>query len=565
MENRTKTILSQLNNIFSKVAPKFIGKIGKYVRSYPISQLKFGQDLWSVWKVDKTDIKAAGYGVSQYGGEWLISLWSTVEDPFSGVVESPAPVEKPAPVEIKVNNDVVENSCLFDYQKPIAQAMINSLAKFGVVANNSGTGTGKTPVTCVTLKAINAPGLIICPKPVIYGWMNWAEKVGLTDIYFANYELIKLGRMIIRTTNKKGKKVLSKVECPGIKVIDNSEAHKLNKYEPKVVFKFTDQTRVVVFDEAHRCKNRNTGNTELMISAAEGKVPTIMLSATLAESPLKMSAIGLKLGLFEDREFWNWARDHQCEKGRFSWEYHGGRSGMEQIHREIGERMTGIQKEFLIAKGLFPEDQKIAEAYDLNGNTEKLAKVYEAMENEIAELTEKLGRLPPQAVLPIRQKYHQIAELLKVEAVTELAEDLIEQGQSVVVFCNFTQTLDKLSENLKAVKIYGGQTGPQNEAARVEFQNNITPAIVCNIAAAREGIDLHDEKHERPRTAILFPSDSAQNLLQCLGRVHRAGGTPSQQIIFFAAGTIEERICENVRAKLGNLSGLNDNDLDFFN
>ena len=67
---------------------------------------------------------------------------------------------------------------------------------------------------------------------------------------------------------------------------------------------------------------------------------------------------------------------------------------------------------------------------------------------------------------------------------------------------------------------------------------------------------------EFPRHSIISPSYSAINLVQALGRIHRAEGkTPCIQKIVFAAGTIEERCCQRVQAKLDNLDLLNDGDL----
>jgi superfamily II DNA or RNA helicase len=62
--------------------------------------------------------------------------------------------------------------------------------------------------------------------------------------------------------------------------------------------------------------------------------------------------------------------------------------------------------------------------------------------------------------------------------------------------------------------------------------------------------------------ALICPTFSATELKQALGRIHRAGGrSKSVQKIIFTAGTIEEKICETVRRKLGNLELLNDGDL----
>jgi hypothetical protein len=86
--------------------------------------------------------------------------------------------------------------------------------------------------------------------------------------------------------------------------------------------------------------------------------------------------------------------------------------------------------------------------------------------------------------------------------------------------------------------------------------------MLVNLAAGNAGISLHDLKGGFPRHSIVSPSYSAINLVQALGRIHRAEGkSPCIQKIVFAAGTIEERCCQKVQAKLDNLDMLNDGDL----
>ena len=86
--------------------------------------------------------------------------------------------------------------------------------------------------------------------------------------------------------------------------------------------------------------------------------------------------------------------------------------------------------------------------------------------------------------------------------------------------------------------------------------------MLVNLAAGNAGISLHDLDGKFPRHSIVCPSWSAINLVQALGRIHRAEGkSPCLQKIVFAAETIEERCCERVQAKLDNLDMLNDGDL----
>ena len=86
--------------------------------------------------------------------------------------------------------------------------------------------------------------------------------------------------------------------------------------------------------------------------------------------------------------------------------------------------------------------------------------------------------------------------------------------------------------------------------------------MIANLAAGNLGVSLHDLHGGFPRFSLINPSWSAVNVLQALGRIHRAEGkSPCKQRIMYASGTIEDRICENVQAKLNNLSALNDGDL----
>ena len=88
--------------------------------------------------------------------------------------------------------------------------------------------------------------------------------------------------------------------------------------------------------------------------------------------------------------------------------------------------------------------------------------------------------------------------------------------------------------------------------------------MIANLAAGNAGVSLHDLNGKFPRASVISPSYSAINLLQALGRIHRAEGkTKCVQKIMFAAGTIEEDACKRVQCKLNNLECLNDGDLTY--
>jgi SNF2 family DNA or RNA helicase len=154
-------------------------------------------------------------------------------------------------------------------------------------------------------------------------------------------------------------------------------------------------------------------------------------------------------------------------------------------------------------------------------------------------------------------------EILKMPIFLDLIEDALENGFSVAVFVKFRETLQQICHILKCdTAIYGAQTAAERQACIDDFQANRRRLLVATIQAGGVGISLHDTTGSAPRMSIISPTWSAQDMVQTLGRVHRAGAkTPACQRIVFVAKTWEERICEIIEQKITNLHGLNDGDL----
>jgi superfamily II DNA or RNA helicase len=165
-----------------------------------------------------------------------------------------------------------------------------------------------------------------------------------------------------------------------------------------------------------------------------------------------------------------------------------------------------------------------------------------------------LGRL-------IRAK--QRIELLKVPTFLEIIEDGLENNYSVVVFVNYKETQDQLLFHMKtSCRIAGGQTMEERQTNIDMFQTNKSRIIISTIQAGGVGISLHDLDGHFPRMSVISPTWSGQDLVQCLGRIHRAGGkSPVIQKIVYCAKSYEVKICEIIEQKLKNISSINDGDL----
>lgn len=172
------------------------------------------------------------------------------------------------------------------------------------------------------------------------------------------------------------------------------------------------------------------------------------------------------------------------------------------------------------------------------------------------------------SMLTVMLRARQKVELLKVDTIKEQALEFLEQKKSVVIFVNFVETLEylykhlqtKLKKNISIVK--GGQSTVTRQRQIDLFQSNQNRLIILTMGSGRESISLHDTEGHYPRVSLISPSWSAQDLIQALGRIHRAEGkSKCLQYLIFCANTIEDRICEVIQNKIKTINAINDGDL----
>ena len=149
---------------------------------------------------------------------------------------------------------------------------------------------------------------------------------------------------------------------------------------------------------------------------------------------------------------------------------------------------------------------------------------------------------------------------MKVPDLVAYAQDLEEQGNSVVLFVNFRDTVVALCEQLNCKAIQGGQTVEERQAIVDEFQNDKSTIVVANIAAGGTGLSLHDCNGDRPRVSLICPSFNAKDYLQTLGRIHRNGAKSDAIEKSFSYIRVYRRKCyrlnERKMIKINNLAEL---------
>jgi len=454
---------------------------------------------------------------------------------------------------------------LLDPQKAHAMTLIDSLYLNGVAADLSETGCGKTHVASCIARGMNCPVVIICPKMVMPDWEATLAVYGLKPTIIINYEKLCRG-------NTKFLKY-RKPKAGDKHIRSTKRTHSVEKFLTAIV-KFPPGS-LIILDESHKCKGPSSLNAGLMIALKRQGYRVLLLSATQATNPLEMKAFGYTVNLHKLADFNEFCIDYGAQwVGKWGAQYFDSddkeaQAKMKQCHHNLFDIQQISSRLTRDAMGsLFPENQIIVKAYDM-GNADKIQSRYDWMEDEISRLQERTENYA-QHILAIIIKARREIELLKVPTILEMVEDLYDEGKSVGVFVNFTDTIELINRRLSSNKkfkdklglIYGGQSVKDRIQDVSDFNTDKKRIIIANCAAGGQSINLHDITGKHPRATIINPNYSAIQLLQVLGRIHRQGGmSKCYQRILFAAGTREEQICRRLNSKITNLSILNDGDM----
>jgi superfamily II DNA or RNA helicase len=467
--------------------------------------------FWSLWARYKTYLRKHGISPRKLpDGTWEVTHF------MDGQLH-----------ELALEDAKIDSSGLLKWQVEPMTRLVEILKTNLSAVDSSSTGVGKTYTACSVAKNLGLALGVICPKAVIPSWHDASKHIGTEIKFVVNYEGLKF-----------------------------SAGEKYIVWTPMgyPVWKISERDPVLlVFDEAHRCKDHNLSKNALMlISAVSQKIRHLLVSATLADSPLHMRAVGYSLGLHNGRNFQEWIRSLGCWKDSNNrWHFTGGENSMKRIRSSIfPARGVRIRADDLGKD--FPTTLITAEVIEASGAD----KIYESLQKrleKVQEQTESYHKTVLTEVLGARRR----VELLKVPSMVSLAKDAIEQDNSVAIFVCFNETVEALKEALKCPTITGDT--PQNERNRIMkvFRADRIPAVVLNISAGGVGISLHGA---RQRLSLISPSWSAIDLIQTIGRVRRAGGSHSVQKILFANGSVEESVCARVRSKVGCIETLNDGD-----
>lgn len=408
--------------------------------------------------------------------------------------------------------------------------------------DTSDVGTGKTVVAAkvaTALAAANHPVFVVCPKSVIPMWGRELASEGVQPLGILNYEKLRGGRT--KWLSKKFKRVMS------WSLPDNA---------------------VVFFDEVHNCKGATTQNAQLLIAAVQQGYAAHCMSATAAEDPTEMRALGYSLGLHSlntneggSRSWERWMRAHGCYQDAWrNWQmglrkyaapikptlYDGESARAHKLTVEDFPDSFRDNRIFIEALD-FGDKDAIHNAYAENGITPQI----------IEDLIENGTVGGNDCLLVDLLRARQLAESYKLPLIAKMVEELVEGGHSVPVFLNFRDSIAYLHDALKHLApqvVQGGQSAEARDAAITSFQEDSTRVLLVNVSAGGTGVSLHDTIGDHSRVSLISPTFNAKQHLQTLGRIHRNGAkTDAIQKILVAAGTVEEQVMKAIERKITNM------------
>jgi len=506
------------------------------------------EGFFMFWKASKIKLRLQGYTISKNRvGKWVLNEWQTYKSDFREEFgKDNAKIELKVQTECTLPPYTIKNTKgLREFQVPIVEKLVAAIKQNGAALDGSDTGAGKTYSACGAARELGMKIAVVCPKAVISAWKKViTQHFGMEAVFVLNYESVKTGKYKEIGTWKA--------------VSRTSNAKHFHWNLPK--------DTLIIFDESHRLKGDGTQNSKIAMSAKKQGYKILCCSATNAINPVELKTVGLITGVYKYGKWTKFLRDHGCEKGRFGWEFNGDRKVLTKLHADLFlNRGVRVRREDIPG---FPDCDTIAEAYNIDETSEgELKQVYAEMDRELTLLRAKCKSAKEYkinamvAMLRARQK----AELIKVPLFVEMAEDGLEDGMSVVIFVNFSDTVRALSKRLNTnCVVWGENVGNERDKHIADFQSDHKRVIIVNIKAGGAGLSLHDLNGNFPRLALISPTPSAVDLRQALGRVWRDGGkTKSLQKIIFTANTVEEDVCEKVKMKLNNLDTINDGDVSF--
>jgi SWI/SNF-related matrix-associated actin-dependent regulator 1 of chromatin subfamily A len=354
-------------------------------------------------------------------------------------------------------------------------------------------GLGKTTATIIAaLETGSKKILIVCPASLKINWQREIENYTDRSVYISE-----------------GKKFSTDEDF----TIINYDILK-NFYDPKNIQEsliHKSNFDLVILDEAHMISNPQAQRTKIINSFVKDVKRVWLLTGTpMTSRPMNYFNL---LSIIESPVAQNWmayairyCQGYQFMAGkRKVWNVQGA-SNLEELRDRTSKQMLRRLKEDVLDL----PDKIISPVYlrlKSKDYEEMMGEYYEWFDNkkdESSSLTIQFSKL---------MKVRKIIANEKIKHTIEFVENIIEQGKKVIIFTNFTDTLQMIHNHFGKQSVYldGSCSKPQRQFAVDQFQENEKIKVfVGNLKAAGVGLTLTSAEVVIMNDLSFVPAEHAQ-------------------------------------------------------
>ena len=425
-----------------------------------------------------------------------------------------------------------------NHQKDAIEKLVGS--KRFILADDM--GLGKTSVAVISALETNVKRvLIICPASLKINWEREIRNYTDRSIFICESKNFSLDHDFIIVNYDILKNFYD------LKDKENSMIGKLNP-------------DLIIIDEAHYIQNGQAQRTKLVNNFSKKANRLWLLTGTpMTNRPMNYFNL---LQLIESPVAQNWmayairyCQGYQFKAGnRKIWNVSGA-SNLEELRDRTSKQVLRRLKTEVLD---LPE--KIITPVYLRLKS----KLYEGLMGEYFDWYRTKSEESKSLTIQFTKlmKVRQVIAEEKIQHTIELAQNIIDQEKKVIIFTNFTDTLNRIADHFgkQAVRLDGSSSKPQRQYAVDQFQeNDKIKVFVGNVKAAGVGLTLTAAESVIINDLSFVPGD----LSQAEDRAYRYGQKNNVLVYYpIFENTIEGSIYDIVNSKKSIIETVMGDNLD---